>query len=269
MKKIENIAELKKIELDILLHFAAFCEKHGLRYFLAYGTLIGAVRHQGFIPWDDDIDLQMPREDYNKLIEMYPQENENARYELVSPDQARARHSIVKIIDNKTLKYENYMKKGDQPLGVDIDIFPVDGMPANDADFRAWFQELHKLYIQFLYACRAPMKGGSFKVNAYIALKKLITPKKKKILRKAKALHDKYPYETCEFVGSIETWVEGEENKLRKEWFDESVELPFEGHAFKAPKAYHEILTALYGDYMQLPPEEQRAPHHLNQTYWK
>ena len=90
MRKIETVDELKKIELDILLYFSQFCEKHGLRYFLAYGTLIGAVRHQGFIPWDDDIDIQMPREDYNKLIELYEKENTNVRYELVSPEQKRS-----------------------------------------------------------------------------------------------------------------------------------------------------------------------------------
>ena len=133
MKRI-SFEEAKRVELDILLHVAKFCDEHGLRYFLAYGTLIGAVRHKGFIPWDDDIDIQMPREDYEKLLELYPKENTDEKYFLLAPEMKGAHHPYAKIIDTRTVKKELGAKKNN-PLGVDIDVFPLDGQPDGDKEF--------------------------------------------------------------------------------------------------------------------------------------
>lgn len=124
-----SFEEMKKVELEILSFFADFCETHNLRYFLAYGTLIGAIRHKGFIPWDDDVDIQMPREDYDILISLFNIGNDSP-YRLISPLEKQSCYTIVKIIDTRTIKIENGIKN--DPLGIDIDIFPLDGIPSVD-----------------------------------------------------------------------------------------------------------------------------------------
>ena len=130
MKEI-SFEESKKLELDILLAVADFCNKNNLTYFLAYGTLIGAIRHKGFIPWDDDIDIQMPREDYNKFIETFSHE----RYKTIAPGTPLSKHSFVKVIDTETVKIEAHKKYKKGFLGVDIDIFPLDGTPSDENEY--------------------------------------------------------------------------------------------------------------------------------------
>lgn len=124
MKEI-NTVELKRIELDILKYIKTQCEKYNLRYYLAYGTLLGAVRHKGFIPWDDDIDIHMPREDYDKLIEL-EYNNPDSKYKLLSPKYNKDYYySFAKMVDNETILEETGLKQIKE-LGVYVDIFPLD-----------------------------------------------------------------------------------------------------------------------------------------------
>ena len=139
-----GIEEGKQIELDILKFLAKYCDEKGFRYFLAYGTLIGAIRHKGFIPWDDDIDLYMPREDYDKMIACFNKEAP-APFKLIEPHEKGAKHTFVKIYDERTVKLENG-SYGGRELGVDVDIFPLDGVPADQAEYDAWFDKLVKIY---------------------------------------------------------------------------------------------------------------------------
>ena len=138
-----SFEEAKTIEKDILLDIVDFCDTHGLRYYIAYGTLIGAVRHQGFIPWDDDIDINMPREDYNEFLRTYNAEREN--YRVIDPRSDIARHSFAKVIDVRTVKDEP-MINCREPLGIDVDIFPLDGMPDDMQAYDAWYAELYHIY---------------------------------------------------------------------------------------------------------------------------
>ena len=150
MKEI-SFEESKKIELDILLAVADFCDKHNLTYFLAYGTLIGAIRHKGFIPWDDDIDIQMPRADYDKLIATFEHEN----LKLVAPGTPMSKHSCVKIIDTRTVKKEPHLKYKAGYLGIDIDVFPIDGAPSDEAEYNAWYDQLQKVYSRFVFSTQS------------------------------------------------------------------------------------------------------------------
>ncbi len=266
MKRI-SFEEAKRVELDILLHVAKFCDEHGLRYFLAYGTLIGAVRHKGFIPWDDDIDIQMPREDYEKLIEIYPKENTDEKYFLLTPEMKGAHHPYVKIIDTRTVKKELGAKKNSL-LGVDIDVFPLDGQPDDLQAYGKFYDKLYTLYKRYLYSDTA-LKGLPFKTKIHMLLYRPFALCRKGILKKANKIHSLYPYESSKYVGSVTTIYNGRGNRALKTAFDGYVTLEFEGHLLKAPKGYDEILRTIYGDYMKLPPEEQQHAHHINEMYWK
>ena len=264
MKKI-NLEESKKIELDILSFVADFCDKNGLKYFLAFGTLLGAIRHKGFIPWDDDIDVWMPRDDYNKLMEIF-QNSETGFYKLIRPTDKNSYHPFIKIIDNRTIKIENSVKYKNGYLGIDVDIFPLDGQPTTVIEHHKWYKKLQKHYRIYPYLildhCR--------KIKRIIALPiiKIISGGKKHILKKTAQLHAKYPYNESEFIGCVECCYDYENYRYRKEWFADAVDVEFENGVFKAPIGYDEVLTQTYGDYMQLPPEEERETHHSNMTFW-
>ncbi len=271
MKPIE-LEEHRKLQIAILEDLASFCKKHNLRYYLAYGTLIGAVRHQGFIPWDDDIDIQMPREDYNKLIELYNKEKgENARYYLVSPNDKRSLNAFTKIIDTTTIKKQFGIayKTPDDYLGVDIDVFPLDGAPSDKEEYKKWFKKLIWLYTRYWY--KNQNKRDSLKGWLKLFMHKLpgIFLSKKGILKKTAKLHAKYPFAECEYVAIVEDASCDFGSHTKKSNYEESVMLDFEDKKFAVPKGYHEVLTAIYGDYMQLPPIEQQVTHHVNTVFYK
>ncbi|MBO7187803.1 MAG: LicD family protein [Clostridia bacterium] len=267
MKPI-SFEETKKIEFDILVGLTDFCDKHNLNYYLAYGSLIGAVRHNGFIPWDDDIDIIMPRPDYEKLIEIFNKENENSSYRLIAPTDKNSRHSIVKVIDTKTVKIEKGVNYKNGHLGIDVDVFPLDGAPENEQEYNEWYDKLMLIYKKFVYG-NLSFKSASFRTKLGIILRKIIWPSPKKCLKLAKKLHEQYPYDNSKFVAVVESAFNGRGNRVEKSCYDEFTLLNFEGKSFKAPKEYDKVLTNLYGDYMKLPPKEKQVTHHLNNTFYK
>ena len=263
MKEL-SFEESKKVELDILLAVADFCEKHNLTYFLAYGTLIGAIRHKGFIPWDDDIDIQMPRDDYNKLIATFEHEN----LKLVAPGTPMSKHSFVKIIDTRTIKTEPHFKYPAGYLGVDIDIFPIDGAPAEESVYSEWYEKLQEIYSSFVLSTQS-FTTDSLKHNVKLAFLKLKLKKPQYYLEEAKKLHEQYPYRRSEFVAAVESCFNGRGNRVPSKYYVGSVDVEFEGHMLRAPIGYDKVLRALYGDYMQLPPADKQVAHHTNKVYWK
>lgn len=257
--------ESKKIELNILSFVADFCDKNGLKYFLAYGTLIGAIRHKGFIPWDDDIDIWMPRDDYNKLMDIF-QHSETGRYKLIRPTDKNSYHSFVKVIDTRTAKIEGNVKYKNGYLGIDIDVFPLDGQPTDNAIYLKWFNKLQKYYKLYPYL----FLDHCWRLKRIISLPiiKVISGGKKNILKKTAKLHAKYSFNKSDFIGCIESCYNSKNNRYKKEWFEDAVEVEFESAVFKAPIGYDSILTQMYGDYMELPPKEKQITHHSNKTFW-
>lgn len=261
-----ELEESKKIELEILSYFARFCEEHGLRYFLAYGTLIGAVRHKGFIPWDDDVDVQMPREDYNRLIKIFNDKKEIDYLNLVAPEDKISRHSIVKIIDTRTVKIEKSVDYKNGHLGIDIDVFPLDGQPSDEESYDKWWNKLNKIYWFYLINILDP--SVSIKKSIAVPLIRVLF-NKKRMKKNADKLHAAYPYETSQYVGSVESAFNSKKNHIEKNQYENFVMLEFEGHLFRAPCGYDKILSTMYGDYMKLPPEEKQVTHHSNYCYWR
>lgn len=259
--------ENRAYQLEILKDVAKFCDDNNIRYFLAYGTLIGAARHKGFIPWDDDIDIQMPREDYNKFIKTY----KSKHYEVISPYDKRAKHSMAKVIDTRTIKIEKAVryKKGEE-LGIDIDIFPLDGQPDDEKDFLKYYRKKHRLYKGFYFTISSWSKY-SLKGKIAYAIPYLIANLmgKNYFLDKANQIGRKYEFDKSKYIGTTATLYETVNNRNLKEWYSSSTELQFENNSFKVPVGYHNVLTKLYGDYMTPPPQEQQVTHHTNKVLLK
>lgn len=274
MKQI-GLRESQLLQLDILLELADHCQTHGLTYYIAYGTLLGAVRHQGFIPWDDDIDVWMPREDYNRLIQGFNAATKVPYYRLIAPMNVTSRHSFVKIIDTRTVKIETNFDYTPGTLGVDIDVFPLDGQPEDADTYRKWFAKLEKCYqkadfpMRLSHECRRKryllavinlLGGKRHRLGTWI---------KRHYLKKTQRLHAKYPFHGSKYIGVAEHCFSCENERYEARCFEKRVQLPFEGHLFHAPAAFDAVLRQTYGDYWALPPETQRFGHFVDQVFWK
>ena len=268
MKQL-TFEEYKAVELGILLDVSDFCEKHSLTCFLAYGTLIGAVRHKGFIPWDDDVDIYMTRPDYERFLELFRKDEKPERLEVITPSHRLSHHAFTTIIDTRTVKLEDGYSYPNGYLGVDIDVFVLDGQPDDDAEFERWYKKLNRLYLLDYLSSRSG--EGNFKRKlAHLGIKLLnVFLPLKKIRAKTDALHAKYPYGSTKYAGSITGLCNNRGDRAPTECFEGSEWCDFEGYKFRMPKGYHEIMTRLYGDYMQLPPEEQRVAPHTVKAFWK
>lgn len=246
--------ECKKISLDILIDVANFCEKNKITYFLACGTLLGAIRHKGYIPWDDDIDIMMPRPDYNRFINEY-----NGKYRISKPNEGRFYYT--KVYDNNTVKYEEDVdKKKYKPIGVDIDIFPLDGI-VNDKKIieklyrKACFLEMIlRLSNQPIFYRKNPLKAIPRIVARMIGSRKII-----KLIEKNAQTYD---YDTSSYVIRMRRSTNGFTGAHKKEIYDKTY-AEFENHTFAIPKGYDEWLKTFYGDYMKLPQENDRKVHEM------
>ena len=265
-KKIPlNMDQVKKIEFDILCEFADFCEANNLKYYLGYGTLLGAVRHKGFIPWDDDIDVLMPRPDYNKFIELtgYNPIKQNLETRLYNKCKNPNIYPFAKVIDTNTLVYEKGKAKKNIS-GLWIDIFPLDGYPENKNEAYSLYAKYQKLRNLQDLATTNP-----FYVNQNI-IKKIIKTfciapfikiyGVKKICYKIDKLAQTYSFEECDKVADF-TWGDNAETYLKKSELEPAIEVDFENKKFKAPAGWEPYLTRLYGNWKELPPENQRIPH--------
>lgn len=264
MKKLST-EEIKKIELDLLITFADFCDKNNLKYYLAYGTLLGAVRHKGFIPWDDDIDVMMPRPDYDRFIELtgFSKITENCETRLYKNCTHPNIYPYAKLIATDTIVFEKG-KARKNVSGIWIDIFPLDGYPNDDlTDAKIIFEKYRKIRnMQDLCTTNPLCVNQSFvkKIIKFLLLPIIRLQSVKKLCQKLEDNAQKYNYEECEYVADI-IWGDKYNIMLKKSELEPAEQMDFEGHKFKAPACWKNYLTLLYGDYMQLPPEKDRITH--------
>ncbi len=269
MKQI-TLEEMQKIELDIMLEFSKICKNHGLRYYLAGGTLLGAVRHQGFIPWDDDIDIKMPRKDYEKFIKISKLELPSHLYVMSPYDKKNCQYTFMKICDKRT-KLVEYSENNIKELSVYIDILPMDGYPSNRNKLDKHIKKLYRWNSLYHYSqINYELTGSKYNhISLFLLknLKKIYPSLPYSIYKRLTKIASKYDYETSEYVGLA---VEGNLYKeiFNKQWLQETMYLKFEGYEFLVPNGYKNHLKIFYGDYMKLPPKENRVTHHKNEAYW-
>ncbi len=263
MRRIRMTAdEVRQAQLGIMDKIDEFCTREGISYSLDGGSLLGAVRHKGFIPWDDDMDVIMPRADYDRFWQVF-----NGAYEhfkvvnyRLDPDFA---HTFTRVIDTRTLALDhNRVNK----YGIFVDIYAVDGQPEDDKAFDDYVRTYIRLKNQFHKS--APLWHCTD--SPLVALKTLLRhpfyPPREETARALEALYQSYPMGSTAYAGHIMGGSEWDTH-MPATVFDEYIRLPFEGRMYRCVKDYDTFLKKLYGDYMQLPPESERHPYHSVACY--
>jgi len=267
-KKI-NLEEQKKIQLDILKNFKQICDENDLKYSLGGGTLLGAVRHQGYIPWDDDVDVMMPRKDYEKLLEIFNKQDNN--FKLISfYNTEDYYYPFAKIVDIRT-KLEETEFREIKEMGIYIDVFPIDFLPDNDKTIHKIFSKYKKLQALIgLYQVKDLNKTTNSKIK--LMVKKLLLPLlennkfNKYILQQMDAIGKKYN-DTKKVACISGRYLEKE--IMPSDYISDYVLLDFEDEKFKAPVGYDAYLTKHYSDYMKLPSKDKQVAGHVNNAYWR
>ena len=253
--------DLQKKILDIFKAVAKICKDHDITYYAIGGTAIGAVRHQGFIPWDDDLDIAIPIEHYDRFIEIARRELPEGLTVMTPVDIEHYASFFIKVVDTRTTLIENYAKAfPDAYYGVFVDIMPLAGVPAPGKE-RKRYLRMWKQTAMLNYARRFPV--NRMKTRARVAACRLMKPFHGKIpyhyfTDKMFAEYRKRPVCESEYTGYV--WgVRLDKLTFDVDIFGEGKELPFEDTVMNCPSRVEDYLTQQFGDYMQLPPEEQRV----------
>ena len=272
MGKSIKLEEMKQIEIDIMKKIDKICRENNLKYSLLDGSLIGAVRHNGFIPWDDDIDVMMPRPDFEKLKQILLNNNiENIKY-MDCSTQSDCYYVFGKVIDTRTILKEKDVYEV-KDFGVYIDIFPIDGLPSDDKKREKLMKKVGKLRNLRRYAIHTNLSKMNKITN--ILFKIISIPVKiygyKRINKKAYNLIKSYDYNDSEYVTLIYNDISIFKGKYyTKDFFEKTHYIKFEDTEFSIIDSYDIYLKDLFGNYMQLPPEDKRMSNHsFDKLEWK
>lgn len=267
MKKM-SLEEIKVVQLNILKEVSSFCEKNNINYFLAGGTLLGAIRHKGYIPWDDDIDLLMPRPDYDLFLKLFNKDNNKNIKVLSNEIDSSFPYTFAKVIDCNTYLKENTLLN--YPLGINIDIFPIDGFPNDLKKSKRFIRKVGLLKNIYTVKIIKKRKDRNIVKKIILNVAKMFAKPFNilALVKKIILLSKTYKYEECKFVGCL-VWGYGIKERVPKFVFENAIDVEFEHSLYKAPVGYDIYLKSLYGDYMKLPPEEKRKTHHSYIAYWK
>lgn len=268
----DTLRKVQMIQLGILLEFDRICKKHNIPYQLFAGTLLGSIRHEGFIPWDDDIDLAILRKDYDRFLEIAPKELDDRYFLQTYETDNEYYKQSGRIRKNDTLMLQELYEPFSIHHGIPISLMPLDNIEPDSLK-----GELHRKLYQMVY-------NNLWRINNARAIENCRREKNKKkkfvryilfgfskVLPKSwtDGLHTKvstlFNHKETEYVSHLTNGATKKRfhaYKMKREDFYDTVPGDFEGHTFPIPRNYEEVLSNLYGDYQKLPPKEDREPHH-------
>ena len=265
--------ELQKVEMDLFCCFSDICKKLGLNYFLVCGSALGAARHGGFIPWDDDFDVGMYRDDYNKFMELAPALLPEGIFLQNYKSDPNFPYVFAKLRNSNTTFIQTILSNLDINHGVYIDIFPLDGYP-QDSRLQKKMARKKKNYLRQF--------GGTFNLPSNIPIKAKILfvlckifrchKRTQKILLKYEGMISRYSVEEAKIICNHGTWY-GERDYINKDYYGKGKNIVYEGMTVRVPEKLDEYLTSLYGDWRTPPPPEKQKGTHdcevcdINNTY--
>lgn len=264
-----DVRAVQLIQLEMLKELDRVCQKHDIRYFLCAGTLLGAVRHGGFIPWDDDLDVMMLRKDYEKFLLIYKEEQSPGYFLQTYETDKEYINLFAKLRKDNTIFMEEVTKDRDIHHGVYIDIFPLDSIPDTKLE-----RCIHRSILVFLDLFRLSSEMQIVRASSSGARKlvgRILHPLARRVVDSryirvidslAKAHMERNTIMVSNLYGDTIRWYDRPRQAQPRETFDSCVYLRFEDGNFPAPRDWHQYLTAVYGDYMVPPPIEHRHPQH-------
>ncbi len=269
-KKYLTLREIQIEETNILRQIVEFCQKHDITYYLCGGTLLGAIRHQGFIPWDDDIDIIMTRPEFERFEKIAQEEVIGPSLKLLAYDYGTLPLPFAKVVN--TVFHVDYEIEPDElERYLWVDIFTFDGLPDSEQETAEFYRKvIRKRKDILLLSVSEDNLRLRTKDRKSLRIKQLIrffirgNLRTKLIQKKAKeydALVKNYDYSSSKYIGGV-NWGYGPQERMLRDHID-SVDVEFEGMLVSGLKNYDEYLGNLYGDYMKLPPENQRFTHQI------
>ena len=264
-----TLSQIRQRELGLLRKLARFCGEHEIPYFLSNGTLLGAVKYGGFIPWDDDIDILVPREAYGRLLKLFADDREAV---LLARERNRNyRYPFAKLCDNATVLVEENMENGIL-MGVNIDIFPLDDWAdQKTAACRQARRNRRRTQLLFHIKMQQYVPDG-----CHLALGKLLRRAAHGLCKCIPAgavcdamVREAVRYRNARYLGCVVWPANGEKEILPAEVFHGTVTVTFEGEDYPAPAGYDTYLKSLYGDYTKDPPPDKQVTHHRFKAYWR
>ncbi len=256
-----RLLQLKSLEM--LKYFKDFCEDNDLLFYFCGGCCIGTLRNKGFIPWDDDIDIFMPRDDYEKLYTLWNKKADTQRFSCLKTVKNKFLGNIfTTIVDNNTTMIKPHQKNLDIAHGITMDVFPLDGCPAGK--MKRMVQKFWALAYSLYMAQMVPQNHGKTASIIGKILLKLVPNKNVRynIAKYAEKQMSKYPISECEKITELCAGPHYMQNEYPKEAFRSAVYKEFEGEMMPIPIGYDCYLKTAFGDYMKLPPKEKQTPHH-------
>jgi lipopolysaccharide cholinephosphotransferase len=262
MKRIKSVQEIKDIEFEVMKYVNETSKKLGIQCFLSGGTLLGAIRHKGFIPWDDDVDLMLKRQDYHRLIDAINRDTRSPYKALTYRTDSQYYYPFAKVVDTRTGISEN-VRMPISTVGIGVDIFPIDGLPKSEVKQKRHFSIIGFLrkYYEYVYKINSDTRPMN-KAHEWMYRTFLRT-----LSRLINSIAVRHSFDGSSLV-AVSVWGYGLKERIARSRMNRAVTVEFEKEEFFAPLGYDNYLRNLYGNYMQLPPKaKQHAGHNVTAWY--